>query len=100
MAFIGIQRIVPGSFRFLNLYIIINPIFIYQCFGHELFEYPSCQHDLAFNQLTGVCDYPANVLGCSQADGNDQMDFTILEAAVDLPNDVGQQGIILKYRNF
>jgi hypothetical protein len=41
-----------------------------QCFGHQLFEFPSCQHDLAFNERTGVCDYRQNVAGCAQPDGN------------------------------
>ncbi|EFP03201.1 hypothetical protein CRE_28106 [Caenorhabditis remanei] len=37
---------------------------ILQCFGGELFEHPSCPSNLAFNELTGKCDYPQKVSGC------------------------------------
>ncbi|CAB3396627.1 unnamed protein product [Caenorhabditis bovis] len=37
---------------------------ILQCFGGDLFEYPSCPARLAFNEVTGKCDYPQNVRGC------------------------------------
>ncbi|UMM14287.1 hypothetical protein L5515_002150 [Caenorhabditis briggsae] len=37
---------------------------ILQCFGGELFEHASCPSNLAFNELTGKCDYPQKVSGC------------------------------------
>ncbi|CAI5452902.1 unnamed protein product [Caenorhabditis angaria] len=37
---------------------------ILQCFGGDLFEYPSCPSGLAFNEISGKCDYPQNVPGC------------------------------------
>uniref|UniRef100_A0A1I7UYL0 Chitin-binding type-2 domain-containing protein n=1 Tax=Caenorhabditis tropicalis TaxID=1561998 RepID=A0A1I7UYL0_9PELO len=37
---------------------------ILQCFGGELFEHPSCPSNLAFNEVTGKCDYPQKVSGC------------------------------------
>lgn len=37
---------------------------ILQCFGGELFEHPSCEHDLGFDELRVTCDYRHNVPGC------------------------------------
>ncbi|KAH7694318.1 Protein CBD-1 [Aphelenchoides avenae] len=42
---------------------------IIQCFDKEVFEYPSCDYNLAFNELDGVCDYRDRVSGCSLEDG-------------------------------
>ncbi|CAI2297282.1 unnamed protein product [Caenorhabditis sp. 36 PRJEB53466] len=39
---------------------------ILQCFGGELFEHAACPSNLAFNELTGKCDYPQKVSGCEQ----------------------------------
>ncbi|CAL2028025.1 unnamed protein product [Caenorhabditis brenneri] len=37
---------------------------ILQCFGGDLFEHSSCPSNLAFNDVTGTCDYPQKVSGC------------------------------------
>jgi len=42
---------------------------ILQCFGKELFEYPSCSHGLAFNERKQACDYHFNVEGCAKQTG-------------------------------
>uniref|UniRef100_A0A915E7N9 Chitin-binding type-2 domain-containing protein n=1 Tax=Ditylenchus dipsaci TaxID=166011 RepID=A0A915E7N9_9BILA len=38
---------------------------ILQCFDHELFEYPPCDHNLAFDESKGVCDYREHVDNCA-----------------------------------
>uniref|UniRef100_A0AC34GRS2 Chitin-binding type-2 domain-containing protein n=1 Tax=Panagrolaimus sp. ES5 TaxID=591445 RepID=A0AC34GRS2_9BILA len=43
---------------------------IIQCFGNDTFEHPSCEHELAFDESRGICDYRQNVPGCeTYADG-------------------------------
>ncbi|VDK27115.1 unnamed protein product [Anisakis simplex] len=38
---------------------------IIQCFGGEQFEYESCSRGLVFNEVSGGCDYRANVPDCA-----------------------------------
>ncbi|KAK6060654.1 chitin binding Peritrophin-A domain protein [Cooperia oncophora] len=40
---------------------------ILQCFGGDVFEYPSCSSGLVFNELTSKCDYRDAVPECRQA---------------------------------
>ncbi|KAK6032782.1 chitin binding Peritrophin-A domain protein [Ostertagia ostertagi] len=40
---------------------------ILQCFGGDVFEYPSCTSGLVFNELTAKCDYREAVPECRQA---------------------------------
>ncbi|PIO76255.1 chitin binding Peritrophin-A domain protein [Teladorsagia circumcincta] len=40
---------------------------ILQCFGGDVFEYPSCSSGLVFNELTAKCDYRDAVPECRQA---------------------------------
>jgi hypothetical protein len=42
---------------------------ILQCFGKDLFEYPKCEHGLAFNERKQACDYHFNVEGCAKQTG-------------------------------
>jgi hypothetical protein len=37
---------------------------IIHCFGNETFERPPCDHELAFDERRGICDYRQNVPGC------------------------------------
>ncbi|KAE9556260.1 hypothetical protein FO519_000599 [Halicephalobus sp. NKZ332] len=37
---------------------------ILQCFGGELFEHSSCEHNLGFDERRGACDYRQNIPGC------------------------------------
>ncbi|XGW33577.1 hypothetical protein V3C99_017743 [Haemonchus contortus] len=41
---------------------------ILQCFGGDVFEYPSCSSGLVFNELTSKCDYRDAVPECRQAE--------------------------------
>lgn len=44
---------------------------IIHCFGNETFERPPCDHELAFDERRGICDYRQNVPGCENyADGS------------------------------
>ncbi|VDM41817.1 unnamed protein product [Toxocara canis] len=44
---------------------------IIQCFGKEQFEYQSCSQGLVFNEVSGGCDYRANVPGCADPASSD-----------------------------
>ncbi|KAK6766735.1 hypothetical protein RB195_026174 [Necator americanus] len=46
---------------------------ILQCFGGDVFEYPSCSSGLVFNEATGKCDYREAVPECKLPADDDQV---------------------------
>lgn len=45
---------------------------LFQCFGGDVFEYPSCSSGLVFNEATGKCDYREAVPECKLPADDDQ----------------------------